>query len=132
MTCVAVAQLAVALFAIAPLASARSAAAQQPVAEPDTGSITPAMVEAGRAIFHGRGTCFACHGMKLEGGPVAPTLLAHAWRDAKNGDYKAIIGVVSHGVPGTAMVAYPGGIAKSEVPIVAAYVWSATRGRVKP
>ncbi len=108
------------------------AASQQPAA-PDTSSITPAMINAGRLIFHGKGTCFACHGMRLEGTPnVAPTLLPHAWRDAKNGDYGAIIGVVSKGVPGTAMVAFPGGISRAEVPIVAAYIWSVSKGKAKP
>ncbi|MHB1310997.1 MAG: c-type cytochrome [Gemmatimonadaceae bacterium] len=101
--------------------------------DPDTTAITPAMISAGRTIFHGKGTCFACHGANLQGTPgVAPTLLAHTWKDARNGDYRAIIGVVSHGVPGTAMVAFPGGISPTEVPVVAAYIWEASRGKVKP
>lgn len=127
--------LAVALaIAVAVDTYSRPAASQmRPGGDPDTTAITPAMIEAGRAIFHGKGTCFACHGANLQGTPgVAPTLLAHAWRDAKNGDYAAIIGVVSKGVPGTAMVAFPGGISRAEVPIVAAYIWEASRGKVKP
>ena len=33
---------------------------------PDTTGITPAMVNAGRKVFHGQGTCFACteHGRR--------------------------------------------------------------------
>jgi mono/diheme cytochrome c family protein len=100
--------------------------------EADTSKITPAMVDAGRAIFHGKGTCFACHGMQLEGTQVAPTLKKHAWRDAKNGDYAAIFYVATHGVPGTLMVAFPGGISRDEVLKVAAYVWSVGQGRAKP
>jgi len=100
--------------------------------EPDTSKITPAMVDAGRAIFHGKGTCFACHGMNLEGTQVAPTLKAHAWRDAKKGEFAAIFYVATHGVPGTLMVAFPNGISRAEALNVASYVWSVGQGRAKP
>jgi mono/diheme cytochrome c family protein len=101
-------------------------------AEPDTSAITVAMVDAGRAIFHGKGTCFACHGPHLEGTQVAPTLKAHKWRDAKNGEFKNIFFVVTHGVPSTLMVAFPGGITRSDALSVASYVWSVGQGKVKP
>ncbi|HEX7545380.1 MAG TPA: hypothetical protein VF368_01550, partial [Gemmatimonadaceae bacterium] len=61
-------------FATAPVPMAGSAfapsrrtTARLQQQEADTSKITPAMVDAGRAIFHGKGTCFACHGMQLEG-----------------------------------------------------------------
>ena len=111
---------------------APAARSRHPQALPDTSAITTAMIDAGRAIFHSRGTCFACHGMNLEGSQVAPTLKAHAWRDAKNGDFPAIHNVVTHGVPGTLMVAYPGGISKDDAIKVAAYVWSVGHGRAQP
>ena len=98
----------------------------------DSSAITPAMVEAGRATFHQKGLCFACHGPQLEGTQIAPTLKTHAWRDAKNGDLAAILGVVSKGVASTAMVAYPGGISAAEAREVSAYVWSVGRGKTKP
>lgn len=101
-------------------------------AQADTSSITPAMVELGRAIFHGQGTCFACHGDKLEGTQIAPTLKTHAWRDAKNGEFPAIYYVATHGVPSTLMVAYPGGISAAQALAVASYVWSVGHGKVKP
>lgn len=104
----------------------------QGTAQPDTSAITPAMVDLGRAIFHGKGTCFACHGQKLEGGQIAPTLMPHAWRDAKNGEFAAIYRVATHGVPSTLMVAYPGGISAAEAMAVASYVWSVSKGKVKP
>lgn len=107
-------------------------ALHQSTAQPDTTAITPAMVELGRAIFHGKGTCFACHGQKLEGGQIAPTLKAHAWRDAKNGDFAAIYYVATHGVPSTLMVSHPGGISNAEAMAVASYVWSVGQGKVKP
>lgn len=100
--------------------------------EPDTSVITPAMVDAGRAIFHGKGMCFACHGAQLQGTQVAPTLKNHAWRDAKNGEFANIYFVASHGVPGTLMVAFPGGINRTELLQVASYVWSVGQGKAKP
>lgn len=105
---------------------------QQGAAQPDSSAITPAAVELGRAIFHGQGTCFGCHGQKLEGGQIAPTLMPHAWRDAKNGDFAAIYYVATHGVKGTLMVAFPGGITPAQALAVASYVWSVSRGKVKP
>jgi mono/diheme cytochrome c family protein len=99
---------------------------------PDTNAITPAAVDKGRAIFHGKGTCFACHGPNLEGSQIAPTLKAHAWRDAKNGEFAEIFRVVTHGVPSTVMVSHPGGISDAEAMAVASYVWSVSHRSVKP
>ncbi len=104
----------------------------QGAVQPDTSAITPAMVELGRAIFHGQGTCFACHGQKLEGTQIAPTLRPHAWRDAKNGEFSEIYRVATHGVPSTLMVAYPGGITPAQAMAVASYVWSVGKGKAKP
>lgn len=114
------------------LAADPLAAQQGAPAEPDTTAATAAAVDLGRAIFHGKGTCFACHGMRLEGSQIAPTLMPHAWRDAKNGEFKAIFYVVTHGVPSTLMVAFPGGITRAEAISAASYVWSVSRGKVKP
>lgn len=99
---------------------------------PDTNAITPEMVSAGRKVFHGQGTCFACHGPNLEGGPIAPTLKAHSWKDAKGGDLGAIFYVVTHGVNGTAMVSHPGGISDADAVRVATYIWSVGHRGVKP
>ena len=101
-------------------------------AAPDTNAVTPAMVDLGRAIFHGKGTCFACHGAQLEGTQLAPTLKAHAWRDAKNGQLDEIFRVVTHGVSGTVMVASPGGISRPEALNVASYIWSVNNRKAKP
>jgi mono/diheme cytochrome c family protein len=105
---------------------------RQGPAQPDTSAITTATVDLGRAIFHGKGTCFACHGQKLEGSQIAPTLMPHAWRDAKNGQFAEIYRVATHGVPSTLMVAYPGGISAAEALAVASYVWSVGKGKAKP
>jgi mono/diheme cytochrome c family protein len=118
--------------AIAAFATAQAPAGAQQATLPDTNAIAPATVDAGRKIFHGRGTCFACHGMNLEGGPIAPTLKQHSWKDAKNGDLGAIFYVVTHGVNGTAMVSHPGGISDADAVNVASYVWSVGHRGVKP
>lgn len=110
-----------------------TAAGQKPASEePDTATITPAMVDAGRALFHARGTCFACHGMKLEGTQIAPTLIKKEWKDAKGGELKNIYYVVTHGVSGTLMVPYPGAISKREAANAASYIWSVNHRGAKP
>jgi len=111
--------------------SARSAAAQQaPATAADSEQATPAAINAGRAVFHGPGTCLVCHGANLEGG-VGPQLTAHDWKDAKGGSYAAIFGVITKGVDGTAMVAHPGGINDEQAKQVAAYVWAVSHGKAK-
>jgi len=106
---------------------------QQPTPSvPDTNDITPAAVAAGSAIFHGRGTCFACHGQHLEGTQIAPTLKQHAWRDAKDGRFDEIFRVVTHGVPGTVMVAFSFGISRTDALNVASYIWSVSHRDAKP
>ncbi len=110
---------------------ASSASTQQPT-PPDTSAITPAAIDIGRAIFHGKGTCYACHGARLEGTQVAPTLKAHAWRDAKNGEFSEIFRVITHGVPSTLMVSHPGGISQAEALSVASYIWAIGHRSAKP
>lgn len=109
---------------------AASAAAQQAV--PDTAAITPAMVDLGRALFHGKGLCFGCHGAQLEGSQVAPTLKQHDWQDAKDGRFDEIFRVLTHGVPSTIMVAFPGNISRAEALAVASYIWSVNHRRAPP
>lgn len=94
-------------------------------------SVDASVVAAGRAVFHGAGTCVACHGQKLEGG-VGPTLRAHAWKDAKGGDETAIYAVITHGVPNTAMVAHPGGINNTQARQVATYIWAVSHDKATP
>ncbi len=100
-------------------------------AEPDSTLLTPAMIDAGRKIFHGRGNCYACHGDKLQGGPIAPSLQGPKWRHI-TGTFDAIINRVDEGLPGTLMVSHPGGISESQVFIVATYVFAVSHGQAKP
>ena len=112
---------------------AASVTAQSPRrALSDTTQISDALVKQGREIFHGRGTCFACHGPDLKGSPVAPPLRPHAWLAAKNGDLDEIYRVITHGVPGTLMVSHPGGISDADARALAEYIWSVDHGGAKP
>jgi mono/diheme cytochrome c family protein len=98
---------------------------------PDSTMLTTTMIDAGRKIFHGKGTCFGCHGDKLQGGPVAPALTGRSWRHI-DGSYSAIIDRVDHGLAGTLMVPHPGGIEESQVFLVASYVYAVSHGLAKP
>lgn len=95
-------------------------------------SMSPAAISAGRDVYHGAGTCQVCHGQNLEGSPLAPTLKAHEWKDAKGGGYDAILNVVMKGVPGTAMVSHPGGISDADAKKIAAYVWAVGHAKTTP
>jgi len=100
-------------------------------APPDTSKIDDKMISAGRNVFRGHGGCTVCHGQNLEG-VVGPTLKAHQWKDAENGNYTAMIRVISNGVPGTVMVAHPNGVTDEQIIQVAAYIWAVNHGRTKP
>jgi mono/diheme cytochrome c family protein len=99
--------------------------------EPDPTMLSPAMVDAGRKIFHGKGTCSGCHGDKLQGGPVAPALTGPSWRHI-TGTFDAIIDRVDNGLPGTLMVPHPGGISESQVFLVASYIYAVSHQKTKP
>ena len=116
---------------VVPTASLR-AQQQSPGPAADTIPVTPATIESGRKIFHGAGTCVTCHGAALEGSAVAPTLRAHQWRDATDGELAPIYRVVTHGVPGTLMVSHPGGISDAMAREVAAYIWAVNHRGEKP
>ncbi len=110
----------------------RIAAAQDAAKAPtDTAVVTDEVTDQGRKIFHGQGTCYACHGGKLQGGPVAPTLLGPKWRNG-DGSFDMILHVLRGGVPGTVMVSHPGGISDAQVLQVATYVYAVSHGMAKP
>ena len=112
------------------VASAR-AQAPTPSASQDTAVVTPETVEAGRKIFHGKGTCHACHGDQLQGGPIAPSLRGPKWRNI-DGTFAGILKRIQGGQPGTVMVAHPGDIDDPQTVQVATYVWAVSQGLTKP
>ena len=63
--------LTVAVLAVPGVGRAQAAADQTPA---DTAVVTNEMTDAGRKIFHGPGTCYACHGSKLQGMGLFPRL----------------------------------------------------------
>ena len=108
--------------------------AQQPdstKAFADSVAVWQEAIAAGRKLFQGKGTCFACHGAKLEGTAIAPTLRNHKWRNG-DGSLDMILRVLRDGVRNTAMVKRPGNIDETELLQVATYVWAVSRGAVEP
>lgn len=100
-------------------------------AVPDSSLLTPAVVDAGRKIFHGAGSCSGCHGDKLQGGPIAPALVGQKWRHI-DGSFDAIVDRIDNGLAGTLMVPHPGGIGESQIFMVATYVYAVSHGKAKP
>ncbi len=92
--------------------------------------VSDELIAKGRLVYQGAGTCFACHGANLEGGPIAPSLRDDQWKNG-TGDYASILETIRNGVPGTAMAAYPGGITDEQAQQVAAYVWAVSHGRAE-
>ena len=97
----------------------------------DSVAVREGEIAAGRKVFRCKGTCFACHGAKLEGTGVAPTLRNHKWRNG-DGSLAMILKVLRHGVPNTLMVSRPGNISEAELLAVASYVWAVSRGAMEP
>ncbi len=112
-------------------ASAQTVDTTSKGAKPNATLLTPAMIGAGRKVFHGQGTCSGCHGDKLQGGPIAPALTGPSWRHI-NGAFDAIVDRVDHGLPGTLMVSHPGGVTESQVFLVASYIYAVSHQLTKP
>jgi ubiquinol-cytochrome c reductase cytochrome b subunit len=96
-----------------------------------TVTITEAMIEAGRKLFHGAGMCQACHGPDLKGTAMAPDLEDQTWKNG-DGSYDDILKIILGGVSGTAMQADPGGLSDQQAREVAGYVWAVSHGKAKP
>jgi mono/diheme cytochrome c family protein len=120
-----------ALFGAGPVAAQTTVDTTHRGAAPDSALLTPAIISAGRAIFHGRGTCFGCHGDKLQGGPIAPPLTGASWRHI-NGNFDAILNRIDEGMKGTLMPSHPGGISESQVFLVATYVYAVSHHLAPP
>jgi len=73
---------------------------------------SPQVIEQGKTVYHGKGTCFTCHGPDGDGnGPGAaklnpsPRNFQHHgfWRHRTEGE---LFWVIKHGSPGTAMIGF--------------------------
>ena len=125
----------VASIAVAPACRQATRPETQPVpvsavGQVDTTSAQDVLTE-GRKIFHGQGLCFACHGGRLQGGPVAPPL-AGPGRNPADTSFSHILQVIRGGSPHTPMVANQGGIDAGQMVQVANYVWAVSNGRSVP
>jgi len=114
-----------------PIHAQRPDSTAKPRTAPDSALMTPAILDQGRKLFHGRGSCFACHGDKLQGGPIAPSLQGTKWLHI-DGSYESIIHRIDEGKPGTAMVPHPGGITEAQVLMVATYVYAVSHRLAQP
>jgi mono/diheme cytochrome c family protein len=93
--------------------------------------VTQAMVDEGKTLFHGAGTCYTCHGQNGVGVTgLGPNLGDAEWLHS-DGSYDAIVAQIHKGVPTAEsksgiMMPPKGGsaITDDQVKAVAAYVWS--------
>ena len=115
-------------------ARADTSAAPAPTATPagavgECPPVRQALVDSGRAVFSGAGSCFACHGPNAKGTALAPDLTDAQWLNV-DGSYGSIAGLVRSGVPkpkehSAPMPALGGApLSGAQVCAVAAYVYS--------
>ena len=97
----------------------------------DSPVLSDQVIDAGRTIFHGPGTCHACHGHDLQGGAIAPSLRGPKWRHI-DGTFAAMLDRIRQGKDGTLIVGHPGDINDAETLQVATYVWAVSQGKAKP
>ena len=73
---------------------------------------SPEVIEQGKAVYHGKGTCFNCHGVDGDGKGTAAANLNPAprnfqhhgfWRHRTEGE---LFWVIKNGSPGTAMIGF--------------------------
>lgn len=121
----------VAIMWVAPAQAQATGEAGQSQMTGDSPVLSDQVIDAGRSIFHGSGTCHACHGDDLQGGAIAPALRGPKWRHV-DGSFKSILERVRQGKDGTLMVGHPGDISDAEAVQVATYVWAVSQGKAKP
>ncbi len=75
-------------------------------------SNAPEVIEQGKTVYNGKGTCFTCHGAEGDGKGTAAANLKPAprnfqhhgfWRHRTEGE---LFWVIKHGSPGTAMIGF--------------------------
>jgi cytochrome c5 len=93
----------------------------------------------GDSIYHGKGTCFVCHGTEGEGRPAAGDALTVALNWAQP-NWRSIDSLIDNGIPqpltrSPIQMPARGGrsdLTESEVRAVAAYVWAISQTRGEP
>jgi mono/diheme cytochrome c family protein len=89
------------------------------------------VIDEGKALYEGKGTCFNCHGKSGKGDGPAGAMLDPGPRDFTNCDFQAkrtdgeLFWTVKNGVQGTGMVSFaPGIVTEEEAWKILAYVRS--------
>lgn len=109
-----------------------AAAVERPAAERTAAAATSFVVAqdtAGKAIFTGKGICYACHGANAKGTPLAPDLTDGTWINI-DGSLASIARVVKEGVSAPKQHPAPmppmGGaqLTDAEIQAVSQYVFS--------
>ena len=101
--------------------------------------MTIADIVHGDSIYHGKGACFACHGLEGEGRPAAGDALTVSLNWAQY-QWTSIDSLIDAGIPQTitrSPIAMPprGGrsdLTNAEVRSVAAYIWAISQTRGEP
>ena len=101
--------------------------------------MTIADLVRGDSIYHGKGTCFVCHGVEGEGRPAAGDALTVALNWAQP-NWRSIDSLIDNGIPQPltrSPIQMPprGGrsdLTATEVRAVAAYVWAISQTRGEP
>lgn len=101
--------------------------------------MSTADIVRGDSIYHGKGACFACHGLEAEGRPAAGDALTVSLNWAQY-DWRSIDSLIDAGIPQTltrSPIPMPprGGrsdLTDGEVRSVAAYIWAISQTRGEP
>ena len=116
-----------------PAASGTEPAGEQNVQLPE--GVTQAMVDEGRGLFNGSGTCFACHGQGGPGTTLGPNLTDDEWLNIQGEiTVDALVERINSGVPEP--VEFPGvmlpragaNLTDEQVRSIAAYVYTLRQG----
>jgi mono/diheme cytochrome c family protein len=112
---------------------------QSPTLPPLQAGITIMDIVRGDSIYHGKGGCFACHGVEAEGRPAAGDALTVSLNWAQY-DWHSIDSLIDRGIPQVLtrspmeMPARGGrsNLNDNEVASVAKYVWAISQTRGEP
>lgn len=105
---------------------------QEPVNLPE--GVTMEMVNQGRTLFRGQGTCLACHGPNAQGTQLGPDLTDDEWINVSGREMAALEEIIKTGVPQPKQHPGPmpamGGanLSDAQVKALAAYVMTLGQG----
>ncbi len=83
----------------APPESTQTAAGGAQTAVALAPGVTQAQYDQGKAIFHGEGNCYTCHGPDAKGTQLAPDLTDSEWLHVPGPDVDALAQLITKGVP---------------------------------